>query len=127
MASCPGIRKDIGDFKSKNLCKAWPHFYISQSICFAKKGEIATIDAGEYQGEWCAINEGTWFKARKITRQCPALREKVGEKGYIPVCKAFPHFKIKRSKCKGQIWKSDSGEDFCLWPENGWYRVRKIK
>jgi hypothetical protein len=127
MASCPGIRKDIGDFKSKNLCKAWPHFNISQATCFAKKGELATIDSGENQGEWCAINEGTWFKARKITRQCPALREKVGEKGYIPVCKAFPHFKIKRSKCKGEIWKSNSGEDFCLWPENGWYRVRKIK
>lgn len=127
MAKCPGIRKDIGNYKSKNLCKAWPHFSISTGNCFGKNGEIATITSGEYAGEWCAINEGTWYKARKISRDCPWPREKVGDKGFYPVCKAWPHFKIKRSNCDGEFWSSTGGTEYCLWNRDGWYRVRQTK
>jgi beta-glucanase (GH16 family) len=127
MAACPGIRKDIGDYKNKNLCKAWPHFNISVGNCYGQGGEIATINSGEQAGEWCALNEGTWYKARKIVRECPWPREKVGDKGFLPVCKAWPHFDIKRSNCDGQIWKSTSNKEYCLWPRDGWYRVREIK
>lgn len=126
-APCPGIRKDIGNYKSKNLCKAWPHFSISTANCFSKGGELATISSGEYTGEWCAINEGSWYKARKITRDCPWPRVKVGEKGFYPVCKAWPHFKIKQSNCDGENWSSSNGTNYCLWAKDGWYRVREIK
>jgi hypothetical protein len=127
MATCPGIRKDIGNYKSKNLCKAWPHFSISVGNCYGKNGELAVISSGSNAGEWCAIDEGTWYKARKISRDCPLPREKVGEKGFYPVCKAWPHFKIKRSNCDEEIWTSSSNKDYCLWNRDGWYRVREIK
>lgn len=127
MASCPGIRKDIGDFKSKNLCKAWPHFSISLGNCYNNQGEIATIPNGEFAGEWCAMNEGTWYKARKITRDCPYGYEKVGEKGFLPICKAWISFGISRSNCDGEIWKSADQTEYCLWDQSGWFKVRKIK
>ena len=77
LAACPGIRKDIGEHKNKNLCKAWPHFSISLGNCYGNRGEVATISSGEYAGEWCALNEGTWFKARKISRECPLKQPKL--------------------------------------------------
>jgi beta-glucanase (GH16 family) len=126
MATCPGIRTDIGDYKSKNLCKAWPHFSISLGNCYGNSGELATISSGEYAGEWCAINEGTWFKARKVSRECPLGYDKVGSKGYLPVCKAWVSFGINRSNCDGEFW-SNSGTEYCLWNHDGWYKARKIK
>lgn len=127
MAICPGIRKDIGNHKSRNLCKAWPHFSISVGNCLGKGGEVATINSGEFAGEWCALNEGTLYKARKISRDCPWPREKVGDKGFYPVCKVWPHFKIKRSNCDGEFWNSTNGTEYCLWSRDGWYRVRQTK
>ena len=127
MATCPGIRKDIGNHKSRNLCKAWPHFSISVGNCLGKGGVVATINSGEFAGEWCALNEGTWYKARKISRDCPWPREKVGDKGLNPVCKAWPHFKIKRSNCDGEFWNSTNGTEYCLWSRDGWYHVRQTK
>ena len=127
MATCPGIRKDIGDYKSKNLCKAWPHFSISLGNCYGNAGEVATISSGEYAGEWCAINEGTWYKARRITRDCPFGYDKVGEKGFLPVCKAWVSFEISRSNCYGEFWNSSGGTEYCLWNKDGWYKVRRIK
>lgn len=127
MAPCPGIRKDIGDYKSKNLCKAWPHFSISLANCYGNGGEIATVSSGDNAGEWCAINEGTWYKARKISRDCPFGYDKMGEKGFLPVCKGWLSFEISRSNCDGEFWNSSNGTEYCLWSKDGWYKVRRIK
>ena len=97
------------------------------SLDMEKGGEIAQISSGDNAGEWCALNEGTWYKARKISRDCPWPREKVGDKGFYPVCKAWPHFKIKRSNCDGEFWNSSNNTEYCLWNRDGWYRVRQTK
>lgn len=123
MTKCPGIRTDIGDYKNKNLCKAWPHFSISAANCFGNSGEISTIASGE----WCAINEGTWYKARKITRDCPLGYDKIGDKGFLPACKAMISFEISRSHCDGESWTSTSGTEYCLWAKDGWFKARKVK
>ena len=127
MAACPGIRKDIGEYKSNNLCKAWPHFSISLANCLGNKGEVATISSGDYAGEWCAMNEGNWYKARKITRDCPLGYDKIGDIGFLPVCKAWISFAISRNNCDGKFWNSSSGTEYCIWQNDGWNKARKIK
>jgi len=126
-AKCPGLRSDIGDYKSKNLCKGWPHFSISEGKCRNKGGEIASITSGDYAGQWCALNEGKWYKARKISHECPWPKEHIGDKGYFPVCKQWPHFKIKSSNCDGETWNASNGKEYCIWNETGWFKARQTK
>jgi hypothetical protein len=53
---------------------------------------------------------------------CPWPRQKVGQIQDKPVCKAFPHLKIKRRKCDQVIWGN-----YCRWNKGSWYRVRQLK
>ncbi len=115
-ALCPGIREYLGDFQGKSICEAWPNIPISVANCFGKDG---VLDA---QNKLCLQNEGNWYKARTLGQACTAPREHVGWNSGKPVCKAFPHFKIKKSKCNGSIWDS-----YCIWQKDGWWRARELK
>lgn len=113
---CPGIREYLGDYNNKSKCKAWPHFKISYAKCLAKDG---TIDSAN---NLCLLDEGTWYKAREIGEACSWPRDHVGWYTEKPVCKAWPHFKIKESNCDGSKWNG-----FCIWPRDGWWRARELK
>lgn len=115
-ALCPGIREHLGDHNSKSICKAWPNFSLSFARCL-EKGGTAVLN-----GEYCALDEGSWYKARSISGYCPWPREYVGFNGSYPVCKAWPHFKIKQSNCDGTIWNN-----YCIWSKGTWWRARELK
>lgn len=115
-ALCPGIRDYIGDHNGKSMCKAWPNFKISVANCFGKDGVIDTSN------NWCLLDEGTWYKGRSLGEACSWPREHVGWNTGKPVCKAWPHFKIKESNCDGTKWNG-----YCLWTRDGWWRARQLK
>lgn len=54
--------------------------------------------------------------------KCPGLRAKLGALNNKPVCKALPHFKIKKRKCDGSQWNG-----YCVWNKGSWYKARQLK
>lgn len=115
-ALCPGIRDYITDHNGKSVCKAWPNFKISVANCFGKDGLI------DSSNNWCLLDEGTWYKGRSLGEACSWPREHVGWYTSKPVCKAWPHFKIKESNCDGDKWNG-----YCIWTRDGWWRARELK
>jgi hypothetical protein len=111
---CPGFRDYLGDYKGLALCKMWPHFSISKAKCLNRGGEVF--------GSYCAEKEGKYWKAREIKRECPWPRKYLGEYNGKIVCKAWPHFKIKESKCDGSKW-----ENYCIWNQGENYRARQLR
>ena len=120
---CPGLRKKIGSIGDKPICKALPHFVISQDKC--------NEDDNSWWNNYCLWDKGSWFRARRFKGtsntevECPGSRQKVGEFQDDPVCKAKPHFTIKTVNCDHDdkvIWNG-----WCLWPKDGWWRAREIK
>lgn len=115
-ALCPGIREYLGDFQGKSMCEAWPNFTISVAHCFGKDGVI------DSNNKYCLLNEGNWYKARTLGEACSWPREHVGWNSGRPVCKAYPHFKIKQSNCDGTIW-----DGYCIWQQDGWWKARQLR
>ena len=56
------------------------------------------------------------------TAKCPGLRAKLGAHHNKPVCKALPHFRIKKRKCDGSRWNG-----YCIWNKGDWYKARQLK
>lgn len=68
------------------------------------------------------VNESTVVGPGTSVEKCPGLRKELGSYYGKTVCKALPHFKIKRSKCDGSFWNN-----YCIWDKGTWYRARQLK
>ncbi|MGK0367426.1 MAG: hypothetical protein ACI9QD_000561 [Thermoproteota archaeon] len=113
---CPGIRVELGELNSKPVCKALPHFTIKKENC-----------DGSIWNEHCIWDRGDWYKARRLKEaealiECTMGRKKLGELEGKAVCKALPHFKIKKERCSGKQWSG-----YCLWDKSSWWRARMLK
>ncbi len=114
-AKCSGLSEDVGSYHGKTMCKPFFHFPISRAKCMSQNGVV------HQDGDWCLWDENATWKARRIYRECPLFMKHLGEINYRPVCKAFPHFRIRRSKCDGEEWG-----DYCIWNKGEYYRARKF-
>lgn len=116
---CPGFREKIDEFQDSPVCKAKPHFTIKTVNC--------DHDDKVIRNGWCLWPQNGWWRARQIkddtaNPDCPWPRAKLGMYNSEPVCKAYPHFKIRESKCDGLKWSN-----YCIWDKGSWWRARQLK